>query len=156
VKILSVRPNGRKKSFAVETRRGEYVFPYAKLRVRPTSEDPVDDAFPDPELGMEGFTYRLRSGAEDTIHLDTVLDFNQDPDYLSALLLHQLTVEARKGLEESGLGIRQISRQLGTSPSQIYRLLDATNHRKSVGQMLALLHMMGRDVEVTVTPRHRA
>ncbi|MDH3224795.1 MAG: hypothetical protein OEO23_13835, partial [Gemmatimonadota bacterium] len=128
-------------------------FPYAKLRVAPTSEDPVAEAFPDPELGCEGFTYRLKSGAEDTIHLDTVLDFNKDADYLQEQLLYRLTVEARKWFEESGLGIRQLSRQLETSPSQVYRLLDTTNYRKSVGQMLALLHMLDRDVEVVVTPR---
>ena len=153
MKILSVEPNARKKLFLVRTRRGEYQFPYAKLRLVPTSEDPVDEVFPDPEVGNEGFTYRLRSGAEDTVPLDAVLDFNQDPDYLRDLFLHQLTVEALEGLEESGLGIRQLSRQLGTSPSQVYRLLDPTNYRKSVGQMLALLHMLDRKVEVTVTSR---
>ena len=153
MKILSVRPDARRKSFSVRTRRAVFPFPYAKLRVIPTSEDPVAEAFPDPELGNEGFTYRLESGAEDTIHLDAVLDFNQDPDYLRSLLLHQLTVEALRGLEQSDLGIRQLARQLHTAPSQIYRLLDPTNHRKSVGQMLALLHMLNRDVQVVVTPR---
>lgn len=156
MKILSVQSDARKKSFSVRTRRAVYPFPYAKLRVTPTSEDPVTEAFPDPELGNEGFTYRLKSGAEDTIHLDAVLDFNQDADYLRGLLLHRLTVEAQEGFEESGLGIRQLSRQLGTSPSQVYRLLDTTNHKKSVGQMLALLHMLDRHVEVVVTPREEA
>lgn len=153
MKILSVHSDARKKSFSVRTRRAVFPFPYAKLRVVPTAEDPVADAFPDPELGCEGFTYRLESGAEDTIHLDAVLDLNQDADHLQGLLLHRLTVEALEGFEESGLGIRQLSRLLGTSPSQVYRLLDPTNYKKSVGQMLALLHMLDREVKVVVRPR---
>ena len=50
MKILSVQANARKKSFSVRTRRGEYQFPYAKLPLTPTVEDPVAEAFPDPEL----------------------------------------------------------------------------------------------------------
>jgi hypothetical protein len=90
------------------------------------------------------------------VHLDEVREFAQDPEYLQELLLHELTVEARRGLEESGLGKRQVSRLLGTSPTQLYRLLDPTNRTKSVGQMLALLHLVDRDVELVVKPRKPA
>ena len=153
MKIRSVSGDARKKSFAIRAGKAEYVFPYARLRVRPTADDPLEDVFPDPELGEEAFTYRLRSGAEDSVHLDEVREFAQDPEYLQELLLHELTVEARKGLEESGLGKRQVSRLLGTSPTQLYRLLDPANGSKSVGQMLALLHLVDRDVELVVKPR---
>ena len=153
MKIKSVRPNGRKKAFEIQTRNAEYVFPYAKLPTPPNSNDPVEDVFPDPELGKEAFTYRLRSGVEESVHIDDVLEFAQDPDHLNDLLLYQLTVEALKGLEDSSLGKRQISRLLGTSASQLYRLLDPTNRKKSVGQMLALLHLLDREIDVVVTPR---
>ena len=153
MKIKDVVANARKKAFEVRTRTGEYTFPYAKLDVQPSPEDPVEDVMPDPELGKEAFTYRLRSGAEDTVHIDAVLEFARDPDYLNDLLLYRLTVEALTGLEESGLGKRQIARQLGTSASQLYRLLDPANRKKSVGQMLALLHLLDRDVDVVVTSR---
>jgi hypothetical protein len=153
MRIRSVRGDARRRSFAVQTADAEYVFPYAKLRVVPVPEDPLDDVFPDPELGQQAFTYRLRSGAEDTVHLDEVREFAQDPDYLQELLLHELTIEARKGLEESGLGKRQVSRLLGTSPTQLYRLLDPANQTKSVGQMLALLHLVDREVRLVVTPK---
>jgi len=46
-------------------------------------------------------------------------------------------------------------RALGTSASQLYRLLDPTNRSKSVGQMIALLHVLGREVDVVVKPKHR-
>lgn len=153
MKIQSVSGDARKKSFAIRAGGSDYAFPYARLRVMPSSDDPLEEVFPDPELGREAFTYRLRSGAEDSVHLDEVREFAQDPEYLQELLLHELTVEAQKGLEESGLGKRQVARLLGTSPTQLYRLLDPTNGAKSVGQMLALLHLVGRDVELVVRRR---
>lgn len=150
MKISEIRNNARKKSFEIKVGKKEYSFPYVKLRVVPRSEDPVAEVFPDPELGEEAFTYRLESGEEDTVHLDAVLEVNKDPDYLQDLLLHRLTIEARNGVEESGLGKRQVARQLGTSPSQLYRLLDPGNRAKSLGQMLALLHLVDREVDLVV------
>ena len=150
MRILGVEANNRKKAFEVRTRRGKYSFPFAKLEIRPSRDDPIQKVFPDEELGMEGFTYRLESGAEDTVHLDAVLEYNRDPGYLNELLLHELTVETLKALEESGLSKRELIRGLGTSPSQFYRLLDPTYSGKSVGQMLALLHLLGKEVDLVV------
>lgn len=41
-------------------------------------------------------------------------------------------------------------RRLGTSAAQLYRLLDQTNHRESVDQVLTLLHMLDCDVDLLV------
>lgn len=153
MKIEDVRTNRRKKSFVVTTEDSEYVFPFAKLDLPPSEDDPIEEVFVDPELGNEAFTYRLRSGVLDSVHLDSVRYVALDPDYLQELLLYRLTVEAQEGLEESGLGKRQVARLLGTSASQLYRLLDQTNYSKSVGQMLALLHLVDRQVTVTVRER---
>ena len=153
MKITHITPNLRKKAFDIRVGDTKYEFPFAKLRLEPSAEDPIEDAFVDPEIGDEAFTYRLRSGQEDTVHLDAVLDAVKDPDYLQDLLLHRLAVEARKGLEESGLSKRQVARQLGTSPSQLYRLLDPANRRHSIGQILALLDLVGKEVEVAVRPK---
>ena len=153
MKIKAIEANNRRKAFVMSTAHGDYSFPYAKLRLIPTPEDPVDEVFPDPELGKEAFTYRLASGVEDTVHLDAVREFARDPDYLQELFVHQLTIEAHKGLEQSKLGKRELSRQLGTSPSQLYRLLDPENRNKSIGQMLALLHLVDCEVSLLVTPK---
>ncbi len=104
----------------------------------------------DKELGREAFVYTLESGAEGTIHVDQVLEYNQDPGYLRDLLLYRLTLEAQKRVEESSLSKREIIRRLGTSPAQLYRLLDQTNYRKSVDQVLNLLHVLECDVELVV------
>lgn len=153
MKIESVRANNRKKAFEIETRTGAYTFPYALLRLKPDPKNRITEAFPDEDLGKEGFTYRLAKGGEDTVHLDAVLEYNQDPGYLNDLLLHRLTLEAQKAVESSDLSKRELIRRLGTSASQFYRLLDSTYSKKSVGQMLALLHLLGRDVDVVVSPQ---
>jgi len=148
MKITRVEANNRKKAFEVRTRTGTYPLPYARLRVQPSSSNRVAEVAPDPELGNEAFTYRLESGEEDTVHVDAVLEYNQDPAYLTELMVHRLTVQAQAAVDESGLSKRELIRRLGTSASQFYRLLDPTYQGKSVGQLLALLHLVGRDVDV--------
>jgi hypothetical protein len=154
MKITEITPDARKREFRLAAGGDTFTFPFAKLRLVPSSDDPVAEVFADPEIGEEGFTYRLESGREDTVHFDAVREVNLDPDYLQELMLHKLSVEARRGLEESGLGKRQVARQLGTSPAQLYRLLDPENRAKSLGQMLFLLHLVDRRVEVKVSGRN--
>ena len=127
--------------------------PYAVLEVVPSSEDRVTNVSVDRELGNEGFTYRLESGIEGTVHIDHVLNYNQDPNYMADLVLYKLTVEAQNRLEQSPISLRQLARRLNTSPSQLYRLLDTTNYKKSVRNMLNLLYAL--DCEVDFVVQHR-
>ena len=46
-----------------------------------------------PELGGEGFSYVLASGADGCVLMDQVLDYNEEPGYMRDLLLHKLTCE---------------------------------------------------------------
>lgn len=151
MKIRAVEANNRKRAFELRTSRGVFTYPYAKLDLQPDAGNRVREVYPEPETSGEAFTYRLESGDEDTIHLDAVLEYNQDPSYLNEVLLHRLTVEARRAVEESGVSKRELTRRLATSASQLYRLLDPSNPRKSVGQLLALLHLLGRNVNVVVS-----
>lgn len=150
MKIKSVKANNRRKAFEVKTHSRALAFPYIKAEPRPSVDDPVESASVDKELGREAFVYELKSGAEGTIHIDQVLEYNQDPGYLRDLLLYRLTLEAQKRVEESSLSKREIIRRLGTSAAQFYRLLDQTNYRKSVDQVLNLLHVLDCDVDVIV------
>lgn len=150
MKITSVTANNRKRAFEVKTRRGQWPFPYSKAEPAPTPSDPLVELYIDPELGREGFTYLLASGAEGSVHIDHVLDYNEEPGYMRDLLLYNLTVEALERIEASPLSKREIIRRLGTSPAQFYRLLDTTNYRKSIDKMLALLQVLDCEVEVIV------
>lgn len=150
MKITTVTANNRKRAFEVKTRRGQWLFPYSKAEPEPTASDPLVELYIDPELGREGFTYLLASGAEGSVLVDHVLDYNEEPGYMRDLLLYNLTVEALERIEASPLSKREIIRRLGTSPAQFYRLIDPTNYRKSVDKMLALLQVLDCEVEVIV------
>lgn len=153
MKIQSVMCNNRKKAFQVKSSKGMLLLPYSKVGVRPSSTDPVARIFVDKELGREGFTYVLASGKEGTVHSEQVLEYNQDPSFLRDALLYKLTIEAQKRIKKSPLSTREIIRRLHTSATQLYRLLDQTNYRKSIDQLLSLLHVLDCDVELRVRSR---
>lgn len=151
MKIRSVSSNNRRNEFTVTTRSGAtYTFPYAEADPQPRAEDRIEEVFVDKELGSEAFTYILESGAEGSIHIEQVLEYNEDPKYLAELLTYKLTLKAQEGIEESGLSMRQIAKRLKTSVPQLYRLLDTANTRKSMSQLVALLHVLNREVELVV------
>ena len=150
MKIQSVAPNNRKKAFEVKTSRKTFPLPYSKVDPQPSVADPITQLFVDKELGREGFTYILESGKEGTVHVEQVLEYNQDPRYLRDALLYKLTIEAQKRIEASPLSKREIIRRLGTSATQLYRLLDQKNYRKSVDQLLSLLHVLDCDIDLLV------
>ena len=150
MKIRSVKANNRRKAFEVRAGMKRLMFPFARLEVPPTPDDPMARVFVDQELGMEGFTYVLQSGREGTVHIEAVLEYNRDPDHLRDVLLYRLTLEAQKRIASTPLAKREIIRRLGTSPPQLYRLLDQTNYRKSIDQMLRLLQVLDCDVELVV------
>jgi hypothetical protein len=150
MKIRSVSANNRKRAFEVKTSRQRFLFPYTKADPPPTTPDQVIEVSVDDELGREGFTYKLASGLEGSVHIEQVLEYNQDPSYMRDLLLYRLTIEAQKRVAASSLSKREIIRRLGTSPAQFYRLLDSTDYRKSVDKILLLLHVLDCDVDLIV------
>ncbi len=158
MKIQKVEPDKRRRRFDVTTRRGVLPFPYGRCDPAPSPHDRLVEVFVDPDLGREAFTYRLESGAEGSVHVDSVLDVNADPDYLARLELYRLTLEAKERLGASGLSVRDAAARIGTSPPQLYRLLDPTNYSKSARQLLALLALGGASVQVTdgLPGRHRS
>ena len=150
MKIRGIAGNNRKKIFEATTSTRTLIFPYAKLDLQPTVQDPLERVFVDPELNRDGFTYILTSGLEGTVHLEQVLEYNQDPGYLRDGLLYKLTIEAQQRVQASPLSKREIIRRLGTSATQFYRLLDQTNYRKTIDQLLSLLHVLDCDVDLVV------
>lgn len=150
MKIQSVTHNNRKRAFQVKASNKTFQLPYSKVDPQPSPDDPIIRLYVDKELGREGFTYVLESGKEGTVHSEQVLEYNQDPHYLRDALLYKLTIAAQKRVETSSLSKREIIRRLGTSATQFYRLLDQTNYRKSVDQLLSLLHVLDCDVDLLV------
>jgi len=150
MKIKSVKFNNKRKDFEVRASGKTYAFPYVKARPTPTSDNPVARAYVDKELGGEGFTYELQSGKTGTVHVEQILEYNRDPNYLRDLMLYKLTVEAQRRIAKSPLSKREIIRRLGTSATQLYRLLDQTNYQKSVDQLVSLLQLLECEVDLVI------
>ncbi len=150
MKIRKVVANNRKKAFEVTTYGRKFSFPYAKLETPPTRGNRLLQVYVDRELGNEAFTYQLESGDEESVHIDRVLEYNRDPRYMRDLMLYRLTLEAQRRVRNSSLSKRELIRRLGTSPAQFYRLLDATNYKKSIDQLMALLYILDCDVDLVV------
>ena len=148
MKIRSLKMNNHKKAFELRTYKDRYEYPYAMLDIQPTDEDRIVNAYIDSDLGNEAITYELASGTEDTIHIDRILEYNRDPSYMRDLLLYKLTIEAKKLVESSPVGIRELGRRLGTSPTQIYRLLDEENTRKSLDRVFELLSVLQCRIDI--------
>jgi len=132
MKIRDVKSNGGSELLKVQTAKGTYAFPFAKTVPTPNGADPVVAVAPDPELGNEGFTYVLRSGLEGSVHIDSILEVNEDPKYMADLLMYKLSLAAKHGMNRSRMSAREVAAELGTSPAQLYRLLDPTNYTKVV------------------------
>jgi hypothetical protein len=150
VKMTKVVPNNRKRAFEVYTREKNYVFPYAAVQPTPTRENKVVGVRVDEDMGREGFVYSLAEGDEGAVHIDHVLEYHRDAGYMADLLLYKLTLHAQEAVKKSALSTRELIRKLDTSPAQFYRLLDQTNYRKSMSQLLTLLHILGCDVDVVL------
>jgi nucleotidyltransferase/DNA polymerase involved in DNA repair len=157
MKVRSVIVNNRKAQVELVVRSGHvYPVPFARLDPPPTSSDRIREAYVDRELADEAVSYVLESGAEGIVHIEQALEYNQDPAYLADLLVHQLTVEAVQRVNRSGLSRRELARRLKTSAPQLYRLLDPTNKRKSISQLVSLLHVLDCDVQLVVKGRTAA
>jgi hypothetical protein len=153
VKIRSVRVNNRRKAFEIRTSSRRLLLPFAKVDPKPTVADPVVRVFVDRELASEGFGFVLRSGREGSVHVEQVLEYNRDPGHLRDVLLYNLTLAAQKRVAVSPLSRRELIRRLGTSATQFYRLLDQTNYRKSVDQLVTLLQILDCEVRLVVRPK---
>ena len=153
MKIRSVALNRRRNVVNVKTFRQTYPFSFSRLDPAPTPDDEIVDCAVDAESARGAFSYRLRSGRVGTVHVEQVLEANEDPRYMRDLLLYKLTIEAQSRIETTPLSKRELARRLKTSLTQIYRLLDQTNYRKSVDQVLGLLRVLDCDVDFVVKRR---
>jgi len=154
MKLKTVRVNNRKHHLELEARSGKVLpIPFSRLSPSPRPGDRIIRAWVDKELANEGVSFVLASGAEGSVHVDQALEYNEDPAYLADVLIHKLTVEARRRVDRSGMSRRELARRLSTSVPQLYRLLDPANTRKSIGKLVGLLHLLDCDVDLVVKPR---
>ena len=150
LKIKKASFDNRKHLLIIETIKGSMSIPYPKLSLKPTKLNPIQSIFPDKELGNLAITYILKDGSEESVPLDAFLDHNKDPEYIRLIELHKLTIEGLKALKHAGLSKRELCRRLNTSMAQLQRLLDPTNTKKSIDQMIILLSILGVRVDIRI------
>ena len=153
MKVKSVKANNRARRLELTCASGTHHFPYAQLRPAPSASNPLVEVFVDAELAREGVTYRLRDGAEQSLLLDEVLFFNQEPEYMRELIVREASALAGRLLSETPLSGRAIARQLGTTSAQIKRLADPNQTTNRLENVLALLHVLDARIELRVVPR---
>src|SRR5260370_2967243 len=103
MKIRTAKVNNRRQVLEVRNSRGRFLYPFAKLDPRPSADNPIVEVRVDKELASEAVTYRLASGREGTVHIEQVLEYNRDPDYLRDQLLYPPTLEAQKRVPPTSL-----------------------------------------------------
>jgi len=150
MRITGIEVNNRKKVFEVKLEDLNYTFPFAKMEPMPLKNNQLERFWIDDDFGGEAFSYDLHDGTSGTIHVDQVLEYHRDPNYMAELLLYKLTLMVQGEVAASQLSTREIIRRLGTSPTQYYRLLDQTNSTKSINKMLNLFQILGCEVDVMV------
>ena len=69
------------------------------------------------------------------------------------LVLYDLTLKVRDRVEQSQLGRRELARRLGTSSSQLSRLLDPANTQKSMRNLISILYILDCEVDILLKDR---
>lgn len=147
MRISKITIDRRKRQLLISAGRRQFAYPFALI----AKDAVVLDAHPDPETGDEAMTLYLGNGKELTIHLDDIRAQLGDTEHQREMLLYELTLQAQAQVARRGIAKRSLCRLLGTSPAQVYRLLDQTCYTKTIDQMLRLLNVLGCTVRLDVS-----
>ena len=151
-KIDSVTVNRRRKGFEFRVGSEVLFYAFSQADPPPSAQDPVQWVKVYDVLGGQ-VQYMLASGRVGIVDFEDVLYHNRDPDHHRRVLLNQLTMEARNCVWSCPRSKKEIMGRLGTSASQLSRLRDPRNERKTLDRMVTLLYVLGYELDVTVRPR---
>jgi predicted XRE-type DNA-binding protein len=138
------------KSFELFANKKKWLFPYSKLNLKPTMNNPIAKVVVDSDFGDEGFTYYLKSGTEATVPMDAVLEYNKDPKYIREQLLYNLTLQARQIIKQKRISHNEIIRRMKISQMHFYRIINTTCYTKTIDQMVLLLAALDYCVDVKI------
>lgn len=134
-KFKKVRFDNKKRVFNLEYTSGlKLACPYSALGIR----DKVVEAGPDPEVGCHSFYFVLSNGKKDYVPYDQPLHIAQNPEYVRETTLYEITKYLNGVIKKSKVSKRELARRLGTSLSQLARLLDTTNYKKELSRLIEL------------------
>jgi len=140
----------RARAFIIHLGQRKVLYPFALLDPKPSVKDRYVRSYGDENLGQRAIWYVLQSGKQGFLTAEQVLTFYREPSDVKGDVLWALTKAAIEHIKNTALSRRQILKRMHTSSAQLDRILDASNVRKTVDGVLALLEVLGYEVEVTV------
>ncbi|MBI4211051.1 MAG: helix-turn-helix transcriptional regulator [Deltaproteobacteria bacterium] len=127
--------DNKKKVFYLEYSSGlKLECPYSALSV----ENKIVDSGPDEETGHHSFYFVTDQGKKEFVPFDQPLHIAQHPEYVKQQTLYHVTKQVNKMLQASSISKRELARRLGTSLSQVSRLLDTTNEKKELSRLIEI------------------
>lgn len=138
-KFKTVEHDNKKKVFHLEYTSGLKIeCPYSALSIKKA----VVEAAPDKESGCHSFCFVLENGKEEFVPFDQPLHIVQNPEYVKEQTLYEVTKQLNEFLKKSNVSKRELARRLGTSLSQLARLLDTKNNKKELSRLIELAAML--------------
>jgi hypothetical protein len=138
-KFKKVTFDNKKRSFHLEYTSGLKIdCPYSALGIH----EKVADAAPDSEVGDHSFYFVLESGKKDYVPYDQPLHIVQNPEYMKQQTLYEMTKAINEFIRKGKVSKRELARRLGTSMSQLTRLLDTTNYKKELSRLIEIAAML--------------
>lgn len=138
-KFKKVTFDNKKRVFHLEYTSGLKIdCPYSALGI----VEKVTDAAPDSEAGGHSFCFVLESGKRDYVPYDQPLHIAQNPEYLKQQTLFEMTKAINEFVRKEKVPKRELARRLGTSMSQLSRLLDTTNYKKELSRLIEIAAML--------------
>lgn len=131
--------NNKKRVFHLEyTTDLKVDCPFSALGIR----DKVIESGPDPEVGNHSFYFVLSDGKKNYVPYDQPLHIVQNPEYVREQTLYEITKQLNRFIQSAKVPKRELARRLGTSLSQLARLLDTTNYNKELSRLIELAAML--------------
>ncbi len=138
-KFKKVEFDNKKRVFHLQYTSGLKVeCPYSSFKI----QSKVIEAGPDPEVGGHSFYFVLENGKKDYVPFDQPLHVLQNPEYVKEQTLYDMTKCLNEFIRKEGVSKRELTRRLGTSMSQLQRLLDTTNTKKELSRLVELAAML--------------
>ena len=138
-KFKRVTFNNRKRTFHLEYTSGLKIdCPYAALSIK----GKITEAAPDPECGRHAFYFAVDNGERDYVPYDQPLHIANVPEYAKEQALYEMTKTINEFIRKEGISKRELARRLGTSTSQLARLLDITNYKKELSRLIEIAAML--------------
>ncbi len=138
-KFKDVVFDNKKRLFRLEYSTGLRInCPYSALGIR----EKVVEAGPDIEVGGHSFYFVLKSGRREYVPYDQPLSISQAPEYMKHQALYEITKAINKYIKKEKVPKRELARRLGTSLSQLSRLLDPTNYKKELSRLIEIGAML--------------